>query len=184
MKVVGLVGSPREDGSTDALVREVLEGAEEAGAETRLYNLAQMDISGCRACMGCKEGEGCEVDDDMQDLYEELHGCGGVVIGTPIYFYNMSAQTKAFTDRLFALLGPGFSKRLGEDRPTVFVVTQGADDRSLFRPVIDKMAEAFGLAGLSVRDTILQACSDGAEGVLRDEELRTRAREAGRALLE
>ena len=184
-KVIGVVGSPRRGEATDTLVREVLAGAEEAGSETLVFNLDEMEIMPCRGCLACKEGEGCVQDDGMQQLYAELHDCDGVVLGTPIYFYNMTAQLKAFTDRLFALLAPGFERRLGEEgRPAVFVVTQGAEDESLFRPVIDRMAEAFGLAGLPVRATLLAAAVEGGSGVLAREELVDAARSAGRELVE
>lgn len=126
MKVVGIVGSPCRGEATDTLVREVLAGAEEAGAEV-----------------------------------------------------------EAFTDRLFALLAPGFERRLGEEgRPAVFVVTQGADDESLFAPVVDKMTEAFCLAGLPVGRTLLAAAVEGREGMLSRPELPEEARRAGRDLLE
>jgi multimeric flavodoxin WrbA len=185
MKVIGVVGSPRRGEATDTLVREVLAGAEEAGAEVEVYHLHDMEVLPCRACMDCKTGDACSQQDDMQQLYGALHECDGVVIGTPIYFYNMSAQLKAFTDRLFALLAPGFERRLGEEgRPAVFVVTQGAEDESLFAPVVDKMAEAFGLAGLPVRRTIMAAAVEGREGVLSSPELAEEARRAGRELME
>ena len=185
MRVIGVVGSPRRGGATDTLVREVLAGAEEAGADVEVYSLDEMEVLPCRACMGCKEGESCVQDDDMQELYRALHECQGVVIGTPIYFYNMSAQLKAFTDRLFALLAPGFKRRLGEDgRPTVFVVTQGAEDSGLFRPVVEKMAEAFGLAGLPVERTLLAAGVEGGKGVRSRPDLMEQARLTGRELAE
>jgi multimeric flavodoxin WrbA len=185
MKVIGIVGSPRRGEATDTLVRKVLAGAEESGAEVEVYHLDEMEILPCRACMDCKTGEACSQEDEMQELYEALHECDGVVLGTPIYFYNMSAQLKTFTDRLFALLAPGFERRLGEEgRPAVFVVTQGADDERLFRPVIDKMAEAFGLAGLPVRSTLLAAAVEGRSGVLAREELVDAAGRAGRELVE
>ena len=185
MKVIGLVGSPRRGEATDTLVREVLAGAEEAGAEAEVYHLHDMEVLPCRACMDCKTGDACSQEDDMQQLYRALHECDGVVIGTPIYFYNMSAQLKAFTDRLFALLAPGFERRLGEEgRPAVFVVTQGAEDESLFAPVVEKMAEAFGLAGLPVQSILLAAAVEGGEGVVSRPELAEEARRAGRELLE
>jgi len=185
MKVMGVVGSPRRGEATDTLVRGVLAGAEEAGAEVEVYHLHDMEVLPCRACMDCKTGDACTQEDDMQRLYRALHECDGVVMGTPIYFYNMSAQLKAFTDRLFDLLAPGFERRLGEEgRPAVFVVTQGADDESLFAPVVDKMAEAFGLAGLPVRRTLLAAAVEGGKGVLERRGLVEEARRAGRELLE
>ena len=72
MKVVGLVGSPRKNGNTKIIVDEILKGAFEAYAETKTFNLDEMDINPCKACMNCKENKGeCAIEDDMQTLYKK-----------------------------------------------------------------------------------------------------------------
>jgi multimeric flavodoxin WrbA len=55
MKVTGIVGSPRADGATTALVSRVLQGAREAGAETVLFNIQEAGVGGCMACYTCKD---------------------------------------------------------------------------------------------------------------------------------
>jgi multimeric flavodoxin WrbA len=107
MKIFGIVCSPREGGNTEILVREALEAAREAGAETELFLVAGKDIAPCDACGAC-EGDGiCIVEDDMQTVYKQLETADGVIFGTPVYFVNVTAQAKAIMDRTYPLLRSG-----------------------------------------------------------------------------
>jgi NAD(P)H-dependent FMN reductase len=102
MKVVGISGSPRRGGNTETLLREVLRGAEEAGAETRLFILSRMNISPCLHCDGClAEGE-CVLKDDMWLIYPEIESLDALVLASPIHFYGVTAQAKAMIDRFQA----------------------------------------------------------------------------------
>jgi multimeric flavodoxin WrbA len=103
MKILGLSFSPREKGNTEILMDAVLAGAEELGAETELYRVAGKDIRPCDACGFCfKTGE-CPIEDDMQELYGKMLSADGILFGTPVYFYNMTAQGKCVIDRTIAL---------------------------------------------------------------------------------
>lgn len=104
MSILGINGSPRIDGNTAAFVRETLAGAAEAGAATRFFHLEEMNISPCTSCMGCKANARCVLSDGMTSFYEVVASNTapvGLVIGTPIYFDHVSAQTKIWIDRLY-----------------------------------------------------------------------------------
>jgi len=104
MSVIGINGSPRPEGNTAKFVQEVLAGAAEAGAETRMFHLGKMRISPCLACMKCKKNAECAVKDDMQQIYEAIEAAETpkvLVLGTPIYFDHISAQMKTWIDRLY-----------------------------------------------------------------------------------
>ena len=104
MKVLGIVCSPRKEGNTEILVREALEAVEEAGSETELVLVADKSIAPCDGCGACMENGVCKVKDDMQGIYRQLELADGVILGTPVYFLNVSAQAKAVMDRTYALL--------------------------------------------------------------------------------
>lgn len=182
MKVVGVVGSPRQEGSTALLVGKVLEGARSAGAETVLHQLGSMSYGGCRACMGCRSDGCCVQKDDMQAVYEDLRAAGGAVLGTPVYMLSMTGQTKLFIDRLFALMKPDFSSRLGKGMPLVMVVTQGAPDPESFKPALDSMTEALDMLGLHEVDRIVGTGLGSAKDAMRRKDLLEKAFEAGRKL--
>ncbi|MFW9876802.1 MAG: flavodoxin family protein [Candidatus Thorarchaeota archaeon] len=103
MKIIGIVGSPRVDGNTQKLIEIMLESSEENGVETKIFNLNEMDIKGCQSCYHCKTtDEDCAIKDDMLYLFEEIKQSNAVIIGSPFYFGQMSAQLKIFVDRHFS----------------------------------------------------------------------------------
>jgi multimeric flavodoxin WrbA len=96
-------GSPRENGNSSLLADKVAEGAQATGAEVEIFSLHRMDIRPCDACDTCQETGVCVLKDDMQRLYPKLKGAEAIVIASPIYWFTMSAQTKLFIDRWYAL---------------------------------------------------------------------------------
>jgi len=107
MKILGLSCSPRKKGNTVTLLEEMLKGAAEHGANTELFSISGKDIRGCDSCYSCFTKGECHIQDDMQPLYEKLLEADGIVFGSPIYTYGMTAQAKAIIDRIFALNQPG-----------------------------------------------------------------------------
>lgn len=101
MKVLGIVCSPRVHGNTEILVQEALEAAREQGAEVELVTLAGKHISPCDACESCAKTGECRINDDMQQIYPKLLESDGIIFGSPIYFWTISAQAKALIDRTF-----------------------------------------------------------------------------------
>ena len=145
MKIIGLTGSPREGSNTEVLVNEILKGASEAGAETKSYNLVKMDIKPCIACMHCKtHGGQCATEDDMQELYKELRESDGFVVGSPLYFGQMSAQAKLFIDRLFAFYNPEAGDM--ERKKVAFTFSQGNPDEATFKDYYDYIRNVFEMA--------------------------------------
>ena len=107
MKILGIVCSPRREGNTEIMVREALEAAQQAGAETELVLVADKEIGPCDGCEACREDGACIIDDDMQEVYRQLEEADGVIFGTPVYFINVTAQAKAIIDRTLAFLYTG-----------------------------------------------------------------------------
>lgn len=103
MKILGLSCSPRKQGNTAILLGEALKGAQQEGAEVELYSVSGKTIEPCDGCRTCWDTGQCHIKDDMQELYQKLLAADGIIFGTPVYFYNMAAQTKAVMDRTMAL---------------------------------------------------------------------------------
>jgi len=105
MKIIGFNASPRKNANTQSLVEAVLKGAESKGAETRLINLNQLNVKGCQACEACKKDLGkCFQKDDLSPLLKEMAECDAVVLGTPVYYYQVSSQLKALIDRFYCFV--------------------------------------------------------------------------------
>ncbi len=102
MKVVGFSGSPRKDGNTAVLIRRVFSELENEGIETEFVQLSHKNIHGCAACYKCveKKNEQCAVHDDSANEYiEKISGAQGVVLGSPVYFMDVTPEMKALIDR-------------------------------------------------------------------------------------
>ncbi len=104
MKVIGIVCSPRKGGNTEILVTEALGAVRETGAETELILIADKSIAPCDGCGACSRSGVCRIQDDMQDIYRAFEGADGIILGTPSYFNNVSAQAKAVIDRTYVSL--------------------------------------------------------------------------------
>lgn len=103
MKVVAFNGSPRKDGNTAILIREVFSSLEKEGIETELIQFAGRTISGCRACYTCAQTRNCKCsinNDLVNESIGKIMEADGVIIGSPTYFSSVSAETKAFIDRI------------------------------------------------------------------------------------
>lgn len=163
MKVVGFVGSPRKKGNTAAVVNEVLRGAQEAGAETKVFNLNELAIRGCQACYRCQTQEGrCVQTDAMAPLYDEIYSADAVVIGSPIYMFQITGQTKLFIDRLFALLyqqdgRPGNFRNKIAGKKVVTVFSHGQPDSAPFVSHFDLTEGVLAFLGFKVQGRIVAA---------------------------
>jgi multimeric flavodoxin WrbA len=109
MKILGIAGSPRNNGNTEQLVREALKVCAGKGAETELISLAGKKIifcDNCDACAGRKNP--CPKDDDIKEILDAMAGADGIIIGSPTYFGGVSGQLKTLFDRTMPLRRKNF----------------------------------------------------------------------------
>jgi multimeric flavodoxin WrbA len=102
MKVIGFNGSPRKDGNTAALVSCLLREIEKEGIETELVQLSAKPIHGCIACFRCFENQDrrCAVTNDgANEHIDKMLAADGIVLGSPSYFQDLTAEMKALVDR-------------------------------------------------------------------------------------
>ncbi len=103
MKVLAFNGSPRRKGNSEVLLEAVAQGVQAAGGEMEIIRLADCDIAPCISCGACNKTGICAIMDDMTALYEKINQCCRIILASPIYFYGVTAQAKAFVDRSQAL---------------------------------------------------------------------------------
>jgi multimeric flavodoxin WrbA len=129
MKIIIIEASPRQNGNSTILAREVASGARRFGAEVDIVHLDGMNIRPCNACDGCQESlkKDCIIDDDMRPLYSRLRAADVVVYATPIYWFTVSGQIKLFMDRCYALTYLGTQP--GEDGKPVYTVETDLGDK-------------------------------------------------------
>ena len=101
MNVVYISGSPRKNSNTDHLLKLTL-----SIADGRFVKLTDYQIEPCRSCWKCRELGKCVIGDDMSNiLIPMLLEADALVLGSPVYFNNVSAQLKAFMDRTWCIRG-------------------------------------------------------------------------------
>jgi len=102
MKVVAFNGSPRENGNTTILLNTVLEEVRKEGIETELVQLGNKPIRGCVACYKCfkNKNKKCAIDTDiLNECIDKMVESDGILLGSPVYFSDVSATMKALIER-------------------------------------------------------------------------------------
>jgi multimeric flavodoxin WrbA len=161
MKVIGINASPRKTANTQTLVESILNGATERGAETRLVNLRELKINGCLGCEGCKKHLGkCVQKDDLTILLQEMTTYDAIVMGTPVYWYHVTAQLKMLVDRLYCFFESVENPETGEQtiksafpsgKKFIFIISRGDPEPSeLFPQFYDHLNEWLKLIPLSL----------------------------------
>ena len=161
MKVIGINASPRKKANTQTLVEAALNGAAEQGAKTRLVNLREMKINGCLGCEGCKNHLGkCVQKDDLTILFQEMTTYDAIVMGTPVYWYHVTAQFKILVDRLYCFLEFVENPQAGEEtlksafpagKKFIFTISRGdPEPTELFPQFYDHLNEWLNLIPLSL----------------------------------
>lgn len=162
MKIVAYNGSPKGKNSvTHLMIDEVLKGAKEKGAEVVNYILSEKNIHHCRGCFHCwhVEKNKCVLNDDMEDAISNFQNMDILMLGTPLYFDNVSGMLKVFLDRCIAYGSyfvekdeHGESKHIdaykekhnGKPAPRIIVISNGGfAEKSQFRALefmMDRMA--------------------------------------------
>ena len=147
MKIVAVLGSPRPQGNSALMAQAFLDEARARGAEVALYRLNQMKIKGCQGCNKCKtESQVCVVEDDLTPVYDEVRQADILVLASPVYFGDLSAQLKCFWDRTYAFANPDFSSRLAPGKKSVIFLAQGAPGEMFddIHPRYERWLKMFG----------------------------------------
>lgn len=103
MNVVAINGSARRDGNTAMLIQTVFDELEPAGIRTEMIQLAGRNpIRGCTACRTCfeRKNQRCVIEDDMiNECIAKMAAADGIILGSPVYFADITAEMKALIDR-------------------------------------------------------------------------------------
>ena len=99
-KLLGVNGSPRNDGSIERMMEEAAKVLREDGVEVEIVRLGEVRVEPCTGCEVCSEDPwGCPIQDDAADVLKKMVAADGILIGSPVYFGGVTAQLKALFDR-------------------------------------------------------------------------------------
>jgi multimeric flavodoxin WrbA len=105
MKIIAFNGSPRKKWNTATLLQKALDGAASQGAKTELIHLYDLNYKGCISCFACKTLGGisygkCAVQDDLTPIFSKIEQTDAILMGSPIYWGDISGEMKSFLERL------------------------------------------------------------------------------------
>jgi len=112
MKVLGIVGSPRKDGNSAFLLKNLLEELNNS-FDTETIFLQDYEINPCKECYYCVENEKCSIDDGMQEIYPKLKETDVIVLSSPIFMGGITSRLRAFMERTWHLRKGQLKGKLG-----------------------------------------------------------------------
>ena len=188
MKVLAINGSPRKDGNTSTMLNEILAGAAEKGAETRMIHLNDLNMKGCQGCLWCRDNLGeCAFDDDFQDVLKEMKECDAVAMGSPIYVFQVTGQSKCFLDRCFCFTeideeAGTYGSVVPEGKKFAMVTSQGDDNPATYQHVVDYLQMLLSFLSGSSIEIITQAGTEEKDDAAKDADIMKKARAIGHSL--
>lgn len=188
MNVLGIFGSPRRGGNTEVLLEETLRGAETEGAKVERLYLSDFTITPCKECHGCDATGNCVILDDMAKIYPKLLEADVVILASPIFFYGVTAWTKALIDRSQALWSrkyllkdPSLGKE-GRKRKGFFISVGATKGPRVFEGAILTAKYFFDVFNADYAGELVFRGVEAKGDILKHPEALQRAFEAGRRL--
>ena len=183
-QVLVILGSPRRKGNSSTLAARISRGAKSAGAEVETLFLQGLKISPCRGCNTCQkhDSKGCAIKDDMQEIYPKLIKADAWVVASPVYWFTMSAQTKIFMDRCYAL--PAYAKNPFAGKRIAIAMSYGDADpfKSGCVNALRTFQDAYRYAGSKIVGMVYGSAMKAGE-IANNEALMQEAEELGKRLV-
>lgn len=169
MKIVTLLGSPRSGKNSASIAGRFNQSAAELGAQTGVFELNRLNYRGCQGCYACKkELDHCVLNDDLSDVLAAVQEADLVVLASPVYYGDVTAQLKGFIDRTFSYLKPDYLTNPQPSRLSpkklVFVLVQGHPDEKLFADIFPRYEVFLKWMGFS-EIRLIRACGFGPSAV-------------------
>lgn len=139
MNIIAFNGSPRKNRNTAALLEHALKGAASEGAQTELIHLYEHDYKGCTSCFACKLKGGksygrCAVKDGLTPLLEKIEKTDAMIIGSPIFFGDVTGEVRSFLERLlfpYLVYDENYSSLFTRRIPVGFIYTMNVNESRL-----------------------------------------------------
>ncbi|WP_088227305.1 flavodoxin family protein [Desulfosporosinus sp. FKB] len=180
-KMVAFMASPRKNGNTATLVKEVIRGAQDAGVETTIFNLYDMNIRPCQGCQVCRKTGKCVMEDDFQNMFKHIIEADAVVFASPIFVWQITAQMKLLWDRLCGLFDENHKPRYAP-KSLIMVYSQGNPNAQAFQTSFQSNEAMLKMFGLNVVNTILLTGGLDPNTAANNQELLLKAYEAGKTI--
>ena len=185
-EVVAIYGSPRRKGNTSTLLDHAVSGVQEAGLEVKRFYLRDLTVSPCLEIYRCKKDGECAIGDDFQVVRDAVLEAKGLLLASPIFFYSVSAQTKALMDRFqsqwvkkYWIDGAEFGKWTPK-RKGLFISAGATKGKRLFEGTLFTVRYFFDTLDMELWKSLLYRGLDREQDALSHPEYLQEAKTAGR----
>ena len=153
MQITVVNGSPRKQGTSTTVVRQLLERLTPEGKAIQQHDLNRLVIRGCQECFACRnqKTDTCAVRDELSPVLEAGKTTDVLILSSPVFYADVSAQLKCFIDRTWSYYGrTGVSAlHLPRNRTLVFVLSYGYTEPNVYDPLFEKYRRYFEMFGFS-----------------------------------
>jgi len=186
-KIIAIYGSPRRKGNTATLLKKVIEGARDSGAEVEEIILRDLKISPCLEIYGCLKAGECAIKDDFQMVRDKILHAQGLILASPVFFYTVSSHTKMLMDRFQSLWVKKYwvDKTPGDkqtsNRKGLFISVGATKGKKLFDGMLLSIRYFFDVLDMELWKALLYRQLDFQDDVLKHPEYLQEAYKSGKA---
>ena len=185
--VFGVSGSPRINGNSDTILKQILVGVSQENVSSGYLNLSKIQFQGCIGCEVCRKDKICTgLIDGMSIVYNNIITSKGLILVSPTHNYNITAWMKAFIDRLYCFYNftndrpRNWSSQLANQERKVVIAAiceqENAEDMGF---TIEAMKKPLQALGYEIVDEISVFRIFDKGKVKNDKDAMEQAREAG-----
>ena len=189
-KIIAIYGSPRRKGNTATLLKKVIEGALDSGAEVEEIVLRDLKISPCLEIYGCLQAGECAIKDDFQIVRDKILASQGLILASPVFFYTVSSHTKILMDRFQSLwVKKYWVDKIPRDQQTIkrkglFISAGATKGKKLFDGMLLSVRYFFDVLDMELWKALLYRQLDFQEDILKHPEYLEEAYTTGREFAE
>ncbi|TFF87975.1 MAG: flavodoxin family protein [Promethearchaeota archaeon] len=125
MKILSIMSSPHKDGNTAILMNKILNGLKSASSiqlSIEKINLTDLNLKPCVGCYECMDTLYCKICPDASDVVKKIIESHLIIIGTPIFFFNMTSYLKLLWDHFIMITHPKLQSKLFNKKFVLFTV--------------------------------------------------------------
>ncbi|MCX7749857.1 MAG: flavodoxin family protein [Clostridia bacterium] len=155
MNILAINGSGRPSGNNYNILTACLESFNKDTCSTELIYLGHLKIGACKSCYNCKNESGkCIIEDDMTHITKKIMESDLLIISSPIYMWQISAETKLFMERLYPLYHFDRPPEL-KGKKLILIFTQATPDREMFKAYFEHIKDSMSFLGFDVDDVVV-----------------------------
>lgn len=180
MKTLVLSGSPRKNGDSNAIVKQLCSNL---SGEVIQVNAYDTSIRPCIDCRYCLKNEGCSIQDNMQEIYQLLEEVDNIIISSPLYFSELTGELLSLASRLQTYYAAKFIRHTGtikKEKKGILILTGGGSHGG-HEKAVDTAKMIFALTNAKMTDTIFSLNTDKTPSNL-DTEALAKANEVAKKL--